>query len=121
MNILINLIALIRRYFKFQPQKENNAIWRIDGAWFTCFDGKIAPSQAQFNVLSFGINNDFKLDQQMNQIYECEVHSFDPFVEGEFFSDLRSKSKALEKSPTSPLVKPDVTSRREMVFLSYRS
>lgn len=67
-------------------------LYRIDGSWFVCFDGGLAPRNDHCNVLSFGINNDYSFDETMNQQYGCHVHSFDPFVENEFFKSKRKDS-----------------------------
>ncbi len=66
--------------------------YRIDGAWFVCFDQGLKFIENKCTVLSFGINWDYTFDQQMNKIYKCQVESFDPFVEAEIYKNLRSKS-----------------------------
>jgi hypothetical protein len=38
--------------------KTNDPLWRIDGAWFICFDEKLAPKKDSCNILSFGIDKD---------------------------------------------------------------
>ena len=88
------------------PEYLKNAphpLYRIDGAWFICLDGNLAPRKDNCNILSFGINHDFTFDEIMNKEYGCRVHSFDPFVEAGFFKDIRRKNKSLNKSSILPV------------------
>jgi len=78
--------------------KTNDLLWRIDGAWFVCFDGKLAPKKNSCNVLSFGINDDESFDLDFNSNYGCNVFSFDPFVEAEIFSKIRQSDSSLKDS-----------------------
>jgi hypothetical protein len=71
----------------------NDSLYRIDGAWFTCFDGSLNLKQDNCLVYSFGINNDDSFDRAINKDFGCEIHSFDPFIEYEFFINIRNKSK----------------------------
>ena len=75
-------------------------LYRIDGAWFVCFDNKIAPIINKCTILSFGINVDYTFDQELNRQYKCQVESFDPFFEANLFSEMRSKSDSLKMSPS---------------------
>ena len=81
-------------------KKVPDKLYRIDGAWFVCFDNKIAPVVNKCRILSFGINNDYSFDQEFNRAYKCQVESFDPFLESKIFSDIRSKSDSLKTSPS---------------------
>jgi hypothetical protein len=98
-------IGLTRDFFRYECKNikriggraefVNNApdaLWRIDGAWFTCFDQRVAPSKYECNVLSYGINHDYTFDEAMNRNYGCLVHSFDPFIEDNFFKGLRNEN-----------------------------
>ena len=78
--------------------KTNDLLWRIDGAWFVCFDSTLAPIQNKCNVLSFGVNDDESFDYEINTKYGCNVHSFDPFIESKRFADLRKSSPSLKES-----------------------
>lgn len=68
-------------------------LYRIDGAWYVCFDKGLAPEINGCHVLSFGINFDYSFDWEMNNKYGCHVHSFDPFVEAPFFRTIRITRK----------------------------
>lgn len=68
-------------------------LFRIDGAWFVCFDNQLAPVNNSCNVLSLGINTDFSFDEEMNIKYGCMVHSFDPIIEAPFFKYIRETKK----------------------------
>ncbi len=76
----------------------NDPLWRIDGAWFICFDEKLAPKKDSCNILSFGINKDESFDSAFNTNYGCNVFSFDPFVEAEIFSKIRQSDPSLKDS-----------------------
>lgn len=73
-------------------------LYRIDGAWFICFDDKLAPLKFNCNVLSFGINNDYTFDMEMNKDFGCNVFSFDPFIEADLFAKIRADNKNLSQS-----------------------
>lgn len=75
--------------------KAPHPLWRIDGAWFVCFDEQLAPISNKCNILSFGINRDESFDYEMNKIYGCSVYSFDPFIESERFATIRKSNSAL--------------------------
>lgn len=81
-------------------EKTNDPLWRIDGAWFVCFDGALAPVKNNCNVLSFGVHTDFSFDKEMNEVYGCSVHSFDPFLEDDFFKKIRESDPKLRDSVT---------------------
>lgn len=49
----------------------------IDGQKTVCIDPQVAPDPSGCLVYSFGINNEWSFDEQM-QNYGCEVFSFDP-------------------------------------------
>lgn len=78
-------------------------LYRIDGAWFVCFDDDLAPRPNQCRVLSFGVNNDHTFDQEMIDKYGCEVHSFDPIVEAALFASVRAQKPALANAPILPV------------------
>ena len=84
--------------FPSKISKTNDALWRIDGAWFICFDGKLAPKKDSCNVLSFGISTDESFDLDFNSNYGCNVFSFDPFVEAEMFAKIRQSDPSLKDS-----------------------
>lgn len=75
-----------------------NPQWRIDGAWFVCFDSNLKPLSDNCNILSFGINDDDSFDYDFNHNYGCNVYSFDPYVELERFSKLRNSNPTLKDS-----------------------
>jgi hypothetical protein len=70
----------------------NDLLWRIDGAWFICVDGNLAPVENNCNVLSFGILNDYTFDEHCANVFKCTVHSFDPFIEDKLFTQIRTKT-----------------------------
>jgi hypothetical protein len=76
-----------------------DSFYRIDGAWYVCMDEKFTPVKDACTVLSFGINQDYYFDQEMNSQYGCLVHSFDPFIEADFFANLKN-SKNSGDQPT---------------------
>lgn len=78
-------------------------LYRIDGAWFICLDGHLAPRNGTCNVISFGINDDFTFDEIMNSKYDCRVFSFDPYHEDKFFQNIRSKNRSLNNSIEVPV------------------
>ena len=82
------------RIGKNQKAKEHHKsdLYRIDGGWFACMDGQARLQKNKCTVLSFGVNHDFTFDQEASQDYGCLVHSFDPFIEDEFFTRLRKKN-----------------------------
>jgi hypothetical protein len=82
--------------FKNAISKLNDKSYRIDGAWFVCFDYKLALKENNCKILSFGINNDYTFDEQLNKEFKCQVESFDPFIEANIFKDLREKSSSLK-------------------------
>ncbi|KAI9559265.1 hypothetical protein GHT06_016054 [Daphnia sinensis] len=49
----------------------------IDGQKCVCIDPRIAPLSGQCLVYSFGINNEWSFDEQMES-YGCQVFAFDP-------------------------------------------
>jgi hypothetical protein len=104
-NFYLNDANLVRDYLRYNcasrkriggrgeyKKATSNALWRIDGAWFICLDGNLAPVENQCNVLSFGINNDYTFDEHIVDVYKCTVHSFDPFIEDIFFAQHRNKT-----------------------------
>ena len=75
-------------------------LWRIDGAWYVCFDNKLIKA-GDCIVLSFGINDDPSFDQVMvGDDYKCLVHSFDPIVEDVIFRNYRATNLVLKDAPT---------------------
>ena len=72
-------------------------LWRIDGAWYICLDINFELDRKSCAVLSLGINRDYSFDDEMSKVYNCEVHSFDPFVEAKLFSDRNRRN--LENYP----------------------
>ena len=79
-------------------QNSPHPLYRIDGAWFICLDGQLAPKKDDCNVLSFGISNDYSFDLEMNRDFGCSVFSFDPIVEADIFSKIRSSNNNLAQS-----------------------
>ena len=79
-------------------QNSPHPLYRIDGAWFICLDGQLGPKKDDCNVLSFGINNDYSFDLEMNRDFGCSVFSFDPIVEADIFSKIRSSNNNLAQS-----------------------
>lgn len=79
-------------------QNSPHPLYRIDGAWFICLDGQLGPKKDECNVLSFGINNDYSFDLEMNRDFGCSVFSFDPIVEADIFSKIRSSNNNLAQS-----------------------
>ena len=79
-------------------QNTPHPLYRIDGAWFICLDGELAPKKYDCNVLSFGINNDYSFDLEINRDFGCSVFSFDPKIEADIFSKIRSSNKNFAKS-----------------------
>lgn len=73
-------------------------LYRIDGAWYVCFDNKFELKKADCNILSFGINRDYSFDQDLRQVYNCTVHSFDPFIEADIFKKVRESDQSLKES-----------------------
>ncbi|CAF1136961.1 unnamed protein product, partial [Brachionus calyciflorus] len=84
-----------REYVKNAP----NDLFRIDGAWYICLDKNAQPNKSQCNVISLGINNDYTFDQEMRNLYDCNLYSFDPFVEDVYFTGIRNKNPNLKQSP----------------------
>jgi hypothetical protein len=84
--------------FPEKISKTNDPLWRIDGAWFVCFDENLAPKRDSCNVLSFGISSDESFDFDFNKNYGCNVFSFDPFFEAETFSKIRQSNPLLKDS-----------------------
>ena len=69
-----------------------NKTWRIDGAWFLCTDDRLAIKKNDCNVLSFGIGDDFSFDEEIAFTYGCRIHSFDPFIETDYFARIRDEN-----------------------------
>ena len=84
--------------FKNVLSKIKDESYRIDGAWFICFDKKLELIAKNCRILSFGINHDYTFDEQMNNDFKCQVESFDPFVEANMFRDIRNRSPMLENA-----------------------
>lgn len=72
-------------------EKLPDKLYRVEGAWFVCFDKGVAPVINKCTVLSIGINHDETFDNEMNSVYQCRVESLDPYVESKFFRDIRIK------------------------------
>lgn len=75
-----------------------DSLYRIDGAWFVCMDMNISPMKNQCNVLSFGINTDPSFDLEMSEKFGCNVYSFDPFIEADYFKSIRNSDTKLFNS-----------------------
>jgi predicted small secreted protein len=75
-------------------QNAPNNLWRIDGAWFICLDESFKLNKNNCLVYSFGINNDYTFDQVIRYEYECNIYSFDPFIEADVFKAKRNELKA---------------------------
>jgi len=71
-------------------------LFRMEGAWFVCLDGKLDIKPNQCNILSFGINVDESFDEDVNSIYKCKIESFDPFTESPRFQEIRAKDPNLK-------------------------
>ncbi|XP_029642262.1 methyltransferase-like protein 24 isoform X1 [Octopus sinensis] len=69
--------------FMSQIQVQCNKIARVgshgDGGWNVCLDKGYFP-MVPCLVYSFGIGLESSFDVEMQKIFSCEVHSFDPFV-----------------------------------------
>ena len=76
----------------------NDSMWRIDGAWYICFDKLFATKKYDCNVLSFGIAGDDYFDFEMNEKYKCNVYSFDPYIESERITVIRNSNRYLKNS-----------------------
>ncbi len=80
-------------------QQVPNKLYRIDGAWYVCFDPGVAIKPNDCHVLSFGINSDDTFDLAVNSDpYKCRVDSFDPFVEPGRVSAIRNNNPSLKDS-----------------------
>jgi hypothetical protein len=73
----------------------NDSLYRIDGAWFVCFDAHLAPQAHACTVFSFGIRDDETFDREMNLKYGCQVYSFDPFGESPRFMQIRQENPSM--------------------------
>ncbi|CAF1120704.1 unnamed protein product [Brachionus calyciflorus] len=85
-----------------KPQFVKNApddYYRIDGAWYICLDNNIQPKKSQCNILSLGINDDPSFDKEMRKLYDCNLYSFDPYIEDSSFTAIRNKTPSLMDSP----------------------
>ncbi len=71
-------------------------LWRIDGAWYVCFDEFVKPTVGSCLVYSFDTDESF--DLKMNQKNGCNVYSFDPFIESPRFTAIRRSSRKLRKA-----------------------
>ena len=78
----------------------SDPLWRIDGAWFVCYDFGLAPNENECNILSFGINTDDSFDVEMNEKYGCNLFSFDPIIENDRFAKIRNANQSLFNSFT---------------------
>ena len=77
-------------------KKKVDALFRMEGAWYACLDGKLAIEENKCNVLSFGINVDESFDDDVDSIYKCRVESFDPFTESPRFKAIRARDPSLK-------------------------
>ncbi len=73
-------------------------LYRIDGAWYVCFDELLKPRTNWCLVCSFGINVDESFDFEMYRKYGCNVYSFDPNVEAKRFEEIRKADAKLNES-----------------------
>ena len=62
-------------------------------------DNNLAPKTNSCHVLSFGVNDDYSFDEEMNSIFNCQVDSFDPFIESIYFQSIRTQKPYLNSSP----------------------
>ena len=76
-----------------------NDLYRVEGAWFVCFDEGLAPINGSCTLLSFGVNDDESFDRYMSSSHGCQVESFDPFVEIPF-RHMRESNPALKNAVT---------------------
>jgi hypothetical protein len=53
---------------KYKATKDS--LWRIDGAWYICFDKIFGSKKYDCNVFSFGLAGDDYLDFEMNYKYK---------------------------------------------------
>jgi hypothetical protein len=80
-------------------QQVPDKLYRIDGAWYVCFDPGVAIKPNDCHVLSFGIHWDDTFDLAVNSDpYKCRVDSFDPFVEPRRVSAIRKNNPSLKDS-----------------------
>ncbi len=63
-------------------------------------DEIISPRKDNCVVLSFGINDDESFDREMNNNFGCQIESFDPFIENNFFLNLRARDNNLKDAVT---------------------
>ena len=80
--------------------KDKDPLWRVEGAWFLCFDKGLAPLRDACTVISLGVNTDESFDVAMNTDFGCRVESFDPFIEAERFTRLRNADTSLANAVT---------------------
>lgn len=79
--------------------KPENKFQQTEGAWFVCFDNRLAPIKNNCNILSFGINRDESFDFSMNKEHGCSVHSFDPYIEANRFKQIQTAHPTLINLP----------------------
>jgi len=63
-------------------------------------DDGVAPIKNECVVLSFGINQDESFDVEIDSSYKCQIESFDPFIEGIRFAQIRNSNINLKDSVT---------------------
>jgi hypothetical protein len=85
-------------------KKKVHDLFRMEGAWFACLDGKLGMKLNDCNILSFGINVDESFDEDLNSFYKCKIESFDPFTESDRFQAIRARNADL-KNAVSMVVK----------------
>jgi len=77
-------------------KKKVDALFRMEGAWYVCLDGKLDMKPNECKIISFGINVDESFDDDADSIYKCRVESFDPFTESPRFQAIRAKDPSLK-------------------------
>ena len=80
-----------------------NETWRLEGSWYVCMDDNLAPVTGQCAVLSFGVNADYGFDRGISKYYDCQLESFDPFIETNVVEKIRNSSSKLAKAVTLPV------------------
>ena len=78
-------------------KKKVDALFRMEGAWYACLDGKFDIKENKCNVLSFGINVDESFDDDVDSVYKCRIESFDPLTESPRFKTKRAKYPKFKK------------------------
>ncbi|CAF1157378.1 unnamed protein product [Brachionus calyciflorus] len=67
--------------------------------FYICLDKNLKPNKSKCNLISLGINYAYTFDQEMRNSYDCNLYSFDPFIESGYFKAIRNKNSNLKESP----------------------